>query len=74
MGKYQSRLYYHQSGSKSIYHKSMKPENIYVPEIILLVDGIRLLNSGKTMLGSNFFSKLKKYFGKSDNFLRDFMT
>ena len=29
-----SRLCYHQSGPKSIYHKSIKPWNICVPELI----------------------------------------
>ena len=40
----------------------------------LLVDGIHLLNSGKAMLGSNFVSKVNRYFGKSDNFPGNFMT
>ena len=40
----------------------------------LWVDGIHLLNSGKAMLGSTFVSEVNRYFGKSDNFLGDFMT
>ena len=40
----------------------------------LWVDGIYLLNSGKAMLGSNFVSELNRYFGKSYNFLGNFMT
>ena len=40
----------------------------------LWVDGIHLLSSGKAMLGSNFVSYVNRYFGESDNFLRNFMT
>ena len=40
----------------------------------LWVYGIHLLNSGKAMLISNFVSELNRYFGKSDNFLENFMT
>ena len=40
----------------------------------LWVDGIHLLNSGKAMLGSNFVSEVNRYFGKSDDFLGNFMT
>ena len=40
----------------------------------LLVDRIHVLNSGKAMLGSNFVSEVNRYFGKSDNFLWNFMT
>ena len=38
----------------------------------LWVDGVHLLNSA--MLGSNFVSEVNRYFGKSDNFLGNFMT
>ena len=38
----------------------------------LWVDGIHLLNSGKTMLVSNFVSEVNRYFGESDNFLGNF--
>ena len=40
----------------------------------LWADGIYLLNSGKAMLGSNFVSEVNRYFGKSENFLGNFMT
>ena len=40
----------------------------------LLVDRIHVLNSKKAMLGSNFVSEVNRYFGKSDNFLWNFMT
>ena len=40
----------------------------------LWVDGIKLLDSGKAILGSNFVFEMNRYFGKSDNFLGDFMT
>ena len=40
----------------------------------LLVKGIHLLNCGKTVLGSNFDSEVNRYFGKSDNFLGNFLT
>ena len=40
----------------------------------LWVDRIHLLNSGKAMLGTNFVSEVNRYFGKSDNFLGNFMT
>ena len=42
--------------------------------ILIWVDGIHLLNSGKAMLGNNFVSEVNWYFGKSDNFLGNFMT
>ena len=82
--KYLYWLYYHQREPDSIYHKSMKPlcsrnnfmfvehKNIGFDD--LWVDGIHLLNSGKAMLGSNFVSEVNRYFGKSDNFLGNFMT
>ena len=38
----------------------------------LWIGRIHLLNSGKTMSGSNFVSKLNRYFGKSNNFLCNF--
>ena len=40
----------------------------------LWVDGICLLNSWTAMFGSNFVSVVNGYFGKSDNFLGNFMT
>ena len=40
----------------------------------LWVDGRYFMNSGKAMLGNNFVSEVNRYFGKSDNFLRNFMT
>ena len=82
--KYLYWLYYHQREPDSIYHKSMKPlcsrnnfmfvehKNIGFDD--LWVDGIHLLNSRKAMLGSNFVSEVNRYFGKSDNFLGNFMT
>ena len=40
----------------------------------LWVDGIRLMNSGKAMLGSNFASEVNRYFSESDSFLGNFVT
>ena len=40
----------------------------------LWVDGIHLLSSWKALLGSNFVSEVNRYFGKSNNFLENFMT
>ena len=40
----------------------------------LWVDGIHLLNSGKAILSSNFVSEVNRCFGKSDNFIGNFMT
>ena len=40
----------------------------------LWIDGIHLLNSEKALLSSNFVSEVNRYFGKTDNFLGNFMT
>ena len=42
--------------------------------ILIWVDGIHLLNSGKAMLRNNFVSEVNRYFGKSGNFPGNFMT